>query len=70
MKYTVHVVYREQYEYENVSEVDAIDIARKCVADNHGYDMRDRAQFYVVRVPEENFIPPYGDLSDAGMDGA
>ena len=70
MKYAVHVVYRERYEYEDVSDVEAIDIAKRCVADNHGNKIADGSKFYVIRVPEDNFIPPYGDLSDAGMDGA
>ena len=71
MKYAVHVVYRERYEYEDVSEVEAIDIARRCVEDNHGSAFLDNTKFFVVGVPvEDSFIPPYGDLSDAGMDGA
>jgi len=70
-KYAVHVVYRERYEYDDVNEVEAIDIAKSCVADNHGYAISEQAQYFVVRVPEEDlYIPPYGDLSDAGMDGA
>lgn len=71
MKYAVHVVYRERYEYEDVSGVEAIDIAKRCVVDNHGQAFLENAKFFVVAVPnEDNFIPPYGDLSDAGMDGA
>lgn len=70
-KYAVHVVYRERYEYDDVSDIEAIDIAKRCVADNHGYDMMERAKFFVLAVSDDdNFIPPYGDLSDAGMDGA
>jgi hypothetical protein len=71
MKYAVHVVYRERYEYDDVSNVEAIDIAKACVADNHGYPFLENCKFYVIGISdEEAFIPPYGDLSDAGMDGA
>ena len=71
MKYAVHVVYRDRYEYDDVSDIEAIDIARRCVEDNHGSAFLNNCNFFVIAVPEEdNLIPPYGDLSDAGMDGA
>lgn len=71
-KYAVHVVYRERYEYEDATDaVNAIDIAKACVADNHGYPFLEDCKFFVIEMTDDdNFIPPYGDLSDAGMDGA
>ena len=70
-KYAIRVVYQEEYEFSDVSSAkEAGDIARACVVDNHGQEFADKAKFYATDMTERNPIPPYGDLSDAGMDGA
>jgi hypothetical protein len=70
-KYMVRVAYQEEYEFSDVSSAkEAGDIARSCVVDNHGQAFADQAKFYVTNMTEDNTIPQYGDMSDAGMDGA
>jgi hypothetical protein len=66
--YTVIVTISERYEFEDVlNEDEARQIAEDCISDNLPDLSRDAIITYnAIRTD----IPLFGDLSDAGMDGA
>ena len=66
--YTVVVTITERYEFEDVLNADeARQIAEDCVYDNF---TRMSDNVIISYNPIRTDIPLFGDLSDAGMDGA
>jgi hypothetical protein len=66
--YTVVVTITERYELEDVlNEDEARQIAEDCVHDNFTHMSENVIISYN---PIRTDIPMFGDLSDAGMDGA
>jgi hypothetical protein len=66
--YTVVVTITERYEFEDVLNADeARQIAEDCVYDNFP---RMSDNVIISYNPIRTDIPLFGDLSDAGMDGA
>ena len=66
--YTVVVTITERYEFEDVlNEDEARQIAEDCVYDNFS---RMSENVIISYNPIRTDIPLFGDLSDAGMDGA
>jgi hypothetical protein len=66
--YTVVVTITERYEFEDVlNEDEARQIAEDCVYDNFP---RMSENVIISYNPIRTDIPLFGDLSDAGMDGA
>lgn len=66
--YTVVVTITERYEFEDVLNMhEAMQIAENCVSDNFPLLSSNAIVHYN---PIRTDIPLFGDLSDAGMDGA
>lgn len=66
--YTVVVTITERYEFEDVlNEDEARQIAEDCVYDNF---TRMSDNVIISYNPIRTDLPLFGDLSDAGMDGA
>jgi hypothetical protein len=55
----------DRYELDATNAIEAIKIAKDCVADNYGSQYLDGATFDAIRID----IPQAGDLTDAGLAG-
>jgi hypothetical protein len=67
--YTVNVTINEKYEFDDVLNADeAIQIAKNCVRDN--FALLDYDDTFISYSAIRTDMPLFGDLSDAGMDGA